>query len=197
VEPRPIDVITGADQAVVALQRTRRKLLAHLSEPDSAAGLARRLGMPRQRINYHLRELEREGLVQLVEERRKGNCVERVVRATARAFVISPDTLGALGATPGEAADRFSSTYLVSAAARAVRDVAALQAGAKRAGKRLSTFTLETDLRFATAEARAQFAEELASAVASLAAKYHDDRAPQGRRFRLLAAIHPVLEKKP
>jgi DNA-binding transcriptional ArsR family regulator len=197
MEPRTIDVITGADQAVVALQRTRRQLLAHLSEPDSAAGLARRLGMPRQRINYHLRELEREGLVELVEERRKGNCVERVVRATARAFVISPDALGELGATPGEAADRFSATYLVSAAARAVRDVAALQTGAKRAGKRLSTFTLETDVRFATAEARAQFAEELASAIASLAAKYHDDRAPQGRRFRLLAAIHPVLEKKP
>jgi DNA-binding transcriptional ArsR family regulator len=192
-----IDVITGADQAVVALQRTRRQLLAHLAEPDSAAGLARRLGLPRQRLNYHLRELEREGFVELVEERRKGNCVERILRATARAFVISPDALGELGATPEEAADRFSSTYLVSAAARAMRDVAALQAGATRAGKRLSTFTLETDVRFATAEARAQFAEELANAVAALAARYHDDRNPRGRRFRVLAAIHPVLEKKP
>jgi DNA-binding transcriptional ArsR family regulator len=192
-----IDVITGADQAVVALQRTRRQLLAHLAEPDSAAGLARRLGVPRQRLNYHLRELEREGLVELVEERRKGNCVERIVRATARAFVISPDALGELGATPEEAADRFSSTYLVSAAARAMRDVAALQAGATRAGKRLSTFTLETDVRFATAEARARFAEELANAVAALAARYHDDRNRRGRRFRVLAAIHPVLEKKP
>lgn len=190
-------VITGADQAVVALQRTRRQLLAHLAEPDSAAGLARRLGVPRQRLNYHLRELEREGFVELVEERRKGNCVERIVRATARAFVISPDALGELGASPEEAADRFSSTYLVSAAARAMRDVAALQTGATRAGKRLSTFTLETDVRFATAEARAQFAEELANAIAALAARYHDDRNPRGRRFRVLAAIHPVLEKKP
>jgi DNA-binding transcriptional ArsR family regulator len=195
--PRSIDVITGPDQAVVALQPTRRQLLANLSEPDSAAGLARRLGLPRQRLNYHLRELEREGLVELVEERRKGNCVERIVRATARAFVISPDALGELGATPEEAADRFSSTYLVSAAARAMRDVAALQAGATRAGKRLSTFTLETDVRFATAEARARFAEELANAVAALAARYHDDRNPRGRRFRVLAALHPVLEKKP
>jgi DNA-binding transcriptional ArsR family regulator len=192
-----IDIISGADQAVVALQRTRRQLLARLSEPDSAAGLARRLGMPRQRINYHLRELEREGFVELVEERRKGNCVERIVRATARAFVISPDALGVLGATPAEAADRFSSTYLVSAAARAMRDVAALQAGAKRAGKRLSTFTLETDIRFTSADTRSRFAEELATAIAALAAKYHDERAPQGRRFRLLTAIHPVLEKKP
>ncbi len=190
-------VITGADQAVVALQRTRRQLLAHLAEPDSAAGLARRLGVPRQRLNYHLRELEREGFVELVEERRKGNCVERIVRATARSFVISPDALGELGATPEEAADRFSSTYLVSAAARAMRDVAALQTGATRAGKRLSTFTLETDVRFATAEARAEFAEELAKALAALAARYHDDRNPRGRRFRVLAAIHPVLEKKP
>lgn len=191
-----IEVITTPHQAVVALQRTRRKLLAHLSDPDSAAGLARRLGLPRQRLNYHLRELEREGLVELVEERRKGNCVERVLRATARAFVISPDALGRLDPTPEAAADRFSSTYLLSAAARTMRDIAALQAGARTAGKRLSTFTLETDVRFATAETRAQFAEELANTVAALVAKYHDERTPRGRRFRMLAAIHPVLEKK-
>jgi DNA-binding transcriptional ArsR family regulator len=191
-----VDVITGPEQAVVALQKTRRQLLAKLVEPDSAAGLARKLGVPRQRLNYHLRELEREGLVELVEEHRKGNCVERVVRATARAFVISPDAIGALGATTELANDRFSAEYLLGAAARAVRDVATLQSSAKRAGKRLSTLTLETDVRFASADDRAAFADELASAMAALAAKYHDDKAPRGRRFHLLTVVHPASEKK-
>jgi DNA-binding transcriptional ArsR family regulator len=194
---RSVDVITGPEQAVVALQKTRRQLLAKLVEPDSAAGLARKLGVPRQRLNYHLRELEREGLVELVEEHRKGNCVERVVRATARAFVISPDAIGgALGATTELANDRFSAEYLLGAAARAVRDVATLQSSAKRAGKRLSTLTLETDVRFASADDRAAFADELASAMAALAAKYHDDKAPRGRRFHLLTVVHPASEKK-
>ena len=50
-------------------------------------------------------------------------------------------------------------------------------------------------MRFASAASRAEFADELAQAVARLAAKYHDERAPAGRRFRLLAAVHPTIAK--
>jgi DNA-binding transcriptional ArsR family regulator len=188
-----LEVVRGADRAVVMLQRTRRELLGRLQEPDSAAGLARKLGLPRQRINYHLRELEREGLVELVEERRKGNCVERLVRATARSFVISPEALGALGASQQAPGDRFSASYLISAAAKTLGDVAELDARAQRQGKRLATFTLDADLRFASAEARASFAEELSNCIARLTAKYHDEHAPGGRRFRLMAAVHPAV----
>jgi DNA-binding transcriptional ArsR family regulator len=163
-----------------------------LREPDSATGLARRLKLPRQRINYHLKVLEGAGLVELVEERRKGNCLERVVRATARAFIISPEALGELGPSPEMAADRLSSAYLIAAAGRTIRDVAVLKDKARGEGKRVATLTLETDVRFASAEDRAKFADELADAVARIAARYHDDRAPSGRKFRLLAAVHPV-----
>ena len=190
--PRPaVETVRAPDRLVAMLGRSRRELLAHLDEPDSAAGLSRKLGMPRQRINYHLRELEKQGLVELVKERRKGNCTERVVRATARTFVISPEALGVLGTTPDMAADRFSAAYLLSAAAQTIREVATLDARAKAAGKRIATFTVETEVRFADAATRAQFAEELANAVARIASKYHDEKARGGRRFRLLTAVHP------
>jgi DNA-binding transcriptional ArsR family regulator len=190
--PAPLDVVRSAASAAALLDPTRQQLLAHLREPDSATGLARRLRLPRQRINYHLKVLEGAGLVELVEERRKGNCLERVVRAAARAFIISPEALGELGPSTELAADRLSSAYLIAAAARAIRDVAVLEDKAKREGKRVATLTLETDVRFASAETRAKFAEELTAAVARIAARYHDDRAPGGRRFRLLTAVHPV-----
>jgi DNA-binding transcriptional ArsR family regulator len=192
-----LNVVRTAEAAAVLLDPVRQQLLAHLAEPDSAAGLARRLRLPRQRINYHLRALEDAGLLELVEERRKGNCLERVVRATARAFVISPEALGPLGLTADVAADRFSSAYLIAAAGRAIRDVAALDAGARAAGQRIATLTLEADVRFASAASRAAFAEELAEAMARIAAKYHDARAPGGRRFRLLAAVHPTPTTEP
>lgn len=187
-----LEVVRKPDRAAALLDRTRQRLLAHLAEPDSAAGLARKLRLPRQRLNYHLRALERVGLVELVEERRKGNCIERLVRATARAFVISPEALGALGVTAETAQDRFSTAFLIAAAGRAIRDVAALEARARREGKRLATFTIDADIRFASADARAAFAEELAETVARLTAKYHDEHAPGGRPFRVLAAIHPT-----
>jgi len=190
-----VEVVRGADRAALLLQKTRRQLLGALHEPDSAAGLARKLGLPRQRLNYHLRELEREGLVELVEERRKGNCVERIVRATARSYVISPEALGAIGSDAAASADRFSTAYLMTAAANTLRDVAALDARGKEEGKRVATLTIEADIRFASAASRAAFADELAHAVSTLAAKYHDDHAANGRRFHLLTAIHPAVRK--
>ncbi len=190
--PAPLDVVRSAESAAALLDPSRQQLLVHLKEPDSAAGLARRLELPRQRINYHLKVLEAAGLVELVEERRKGNCLERVVRATAHAFIISPEALGELGPSPDLAADRLSSAYLLAAAGRTIRDVAVLEDKARREGKRLATLTLDAEIRFASAEDRAKFAEELADAVGRIAARYHDARAPGGRRFRLLAAVHPA-----
>src|SRR5262249_19161268 len=119
-------VVRGPDRAAVLLKPASRELLAHLAEPESAAGLARRIGLPRQRINYHLRELERGGFVECVAERRVGNCTERLVRATARAFVISPEALGAIGTATEAAPDRLSAQYLLAAAARTLREVGSL-----------------------------------------------------------------------
>lgn len=187
----PLRVVEESDQAAALVQPERRRLVEALAEPDSASGLARRFRMPRQKLNYHLRELERVGLVQLVEERRKGNCIERVVRATARAYVISPAVLGALGTSREQFVDRFSATYLVRVAARAIRDVGRLLQKAASSGKRVATLTLDGEIRFRNAAERAEFADELTAATAALVAKYHDDQATGGRTFRLLTSIYP------
>lgn len=186
-----LEVIRSTAQARTLLGGNRRALLEALVEPDSASGLARRLRLPRQRLNYHLKLLERDGLVELVAERRKGNCVERVVRATARAFVISPE---ALGETPSTSApgDRASVGALVGAAADAIRRVAALDARARQAGKRVATLTLDTEVRFASAESRASFVEDLVTLTGRLVARYHEETGKGGRRFRLLTMVHPA-----
>jgi DNA-binding transcriptional ArsR family regulator len=184
-----LQIVQSPEKAGVLLQPGRLHLLEQLTQPDSAAGLARRLGVPRQKLNYHLRELERAGFVELFEERRKGNCIERVVRATAREFLVAPH------AGKATVADRFSAAYLVSVAARAIRDLATLCLRAGRAGKRIATLTLETEIRFASAESRAAFSQELTASIAQLAAKYHNERAEGGRPFRLVTVSYPALKK--
>ncbi len=179
-----LDLIQNAERAQSVLQPIRLRLLESLRQPDSAAGLARRLGMPRQKLNYHLRELEKNGFLELVEERRKGNCVERVVRATARSYLVDPAALGALAVDPDRITDRLSASYLVAVAARAIRDLASLRRRSDAAGKKLATLTLQSDVRFASAEARHAFARELSAELARLAAKYHDETARGGRRFK-------------
>jgi DNA-binding transcriptional ArsR family regulator len=185
-----VQVIQNIDAAAALFSAPRLKILAELAAPDTAASIARRVGLPRQQVSYHVRELEHAGLVTFVEERRKGNCVERVVRAAARSYVVSPAALGSLGSTPSEQQDTFSIGYLVGLAARAIRDLAWLSVRAAAAKKRLSTMAMEADIRFATAESRAAFAKELSAVMARLTAKYHS---AEGRPFRLIAGVYPAI----
>lgn len=190
-----IQVIKGPEQAAALFNPMRLRLLEMLVEPRSAAALARELAIPRQKINYHLRELEKAGFVACVGERRKGNCVERLVRATARSYLISPDALGSLATDPGRIPDRFSASYMVAIAARTIRDLAVLQRRATRAGKKLATMNLQADVRFANAASRNAFAEELTQFIAQLVAKYHDEGAPEGRLFRFFLGAYPAITR--
>jgi DNA-binding transcriptional ArsR family regulator len=190
-----VAVIEDPAAAEVSLDPMRARLLAALVEPGSAAALAARIGLPRQKVNYHLRALEKHGLVELVEERRKGNMTERVLRATASSYVISPAAFADLAPDPARSPDRLSARWLLALAARLVRDVGVLVTGADKAKKRVATFAMAGEIRFASARHRAAFAEDLAAEVATLIGRYHDEHAPGGRTHRLVVAIHPSPDK--
>lgn len=187
-----VHVIEDGDRAASALHPLRLKILTELAEPDSAAGLARRLGVPRQKLNYHVRRLEEQGLLESVGERKVRNCTERLVRAVARSYLISPTVLGDLAVDPASVRDRTSSAYLVAVAAKVIREVAEQRDRAHQAGKRLPTLTLQADVRFASPERQHAFATELSKQVARLIAKYHDEDEPDGRRFRVMAGVYPA-----
>jgi len=186
-------MIQEMSKAAVLLDPLRLRIIENLREPDSASGLARRMQIPRQKMNYHVRELEREGFLEQVSERRKGNCVERIVRATANAYLIDPALLGALGIDPKHVQDHLSSAYLMAVAAKAIRELAVLRSRAEKAGKRLATLTLQTEVRFASAANRNAFAEELAKSIGYLSAKYNDERAEAGRAFQFFVGGYPSL----
>ena len=186
-----VDVIEETKRAQVLLHQTRLRLLEHLVSPSSAAALARKLDLPRQRVNYHLRELEGQRLVELVEERRRGNATERIYQRTGSSYAISTAVLGGLGVAPAAIQDRFSSAYQIALASQAIRDLAVMQPGAQAAGKKLPTFALAVEVRFASAAKRNEFAEELAATVADLVRQYHDEKAPKGRTFRFYLGAYP------
>jgi DNA-binding transcriptional ArsR family regulator len=187
-------VIEDPSAAEVSLDPIRTRLLAELVEPASATAVAQRLGLPRQQVNYHLKTLERHGLVELVEERRKGNVTERVLQAIALSYVISPAALNGVQPDPSRSPDRLSARWLIALAARLVREVGQLLAGATKARKRLATFGMEGEVCFASAADRAAFAEELAGAVTALVSKYHDEAAERGRVHRIVIAVHPSTD---
>jgi DNA-binding transcriptional ArsR family regulator len=191
-----VTVIDDPAAAEASLDPVRARLLAELAEPGSATMLAARVGLPRQKVNYHLRALEQHGLVELVEERRKGNVTERVLQAVAASYVISPVALAALAPDPSRSPDQLSARWLLALAARLVREVGELISGARAARKPLATFAIDSELRFASAADRAAFAQELSATIAGLVTKYHDATARSGREHRLVVALHPSLRKE-
>lgn len=187
-----LQVIDRPAAAIAALDPVRNRVLAELRQPSSAAALASRLGMPRQKVNYHLRALEAHGLAEVAETRRWGGLTERLLVATADSYVVSPDALGGVAADPARTSDRLSAGYAIALAARVVREVGDLLRRARTAGKRLATLSVDTEIRFRSAAERAAFSRELTEAVAGLAARYHDEDAPGGRRHRLVVLAHPT-----
>ena len=190
-------VIDDASVAAALLDPLRAQVLVALAEPGSATTVAAALGLTRQQVNYHLRALESKGLVTEVGTRQRRGLVERLVRATASGYVVSPAVLGQLAADPART-DRLSARYLVALAARAVREVGALMRAATTAGKQLPTLSVDADLRFADAATRSAFTAELAESVRALAAKYHDESTEGGRWHRLVVVAYPKpLEEQP
>jgi DNA-binding transcriptional ArsR family regulator len=187
-----VHVIDDSAAATAALDPVRNRLLSELREPASAAALASRVGLPRQKVNYHLRTLESHGLVRVASERRWGGLTERLLVAAAAAFVVSPSALGPVAADPGREMDRLSAGYLIALAARVVREIGDLVRRAREAGKHLATLSVDTVIRFRSAAERAAFTAELTEAINRLVSKYHDEAAPGGRAHRLILMAHPV-----
>lgn len=187
-----VDVIDDPAAAAVALEPVKGRLLAALTRPASAASLAASVGMPRQKVNYHLRALEAHGLIRVSEKRQWGGLTERLMVATASSYVVSPAALGPTAADPARTRDRLSAGYVVALAARIVSEVSALVRRARDAQKRLATLSIDTEIRFKSAADRAAFSAELTESVMALAARYHEAATPGGRAHRLVIVAYPL-----
>jgi DNA-binding transcriptional ArsR family regulator len=191
-----LEVIDRPDAAALALDPIKSRILAALATPGSAASLAERVGLTRQKVNYHLRALEDHGLVEAVEEKRWGGITERRMVATAASYVVSPAALGPIAADPARSADRFSASYLIALGARLVKEVGELWQRARKSDKRLATLAMDAVVAFESPADRAAFTEELTRAVTSLIARYHCEDSPQARPHRLVIASHPAPKQK-
>jgi DNA-binding transcriptional ArsR family regulator len=193
-----LDLIADPTRASAALDPLRMRLLRSLREqPDSASGLARRLGGKRQRLNYHLRELERAGFIERSEERLRGNCVERVFRVSARHYLIDPEAIGGLESDPASSQDRFSASYLVALCSRAIRDIAGLFQKAAQQKKRLATAAFQAELHFASPADFKAFEKDLTETILQLAIRHQRPASAGSRPFRLILGLYPFIASRP
>lgn len=181
----------------------RLAILQAASEPRSATEIAAGLGLPRQRVNYHIGRLRRAGFLVPAGRRRRRGLFEQRYTATAQAYVVNPEVLGPVLARPDHIRDRLSAEYLVALSAQVQGDLGRVMTEAGRQGKRVATLSLSTEIRFGSTEQRARFARELERAVTRLVGRYADpavtaDGAPApGRLFRLVVGCYPPPASPP
>lgn len=187
-----VEVLQSPARAISALDPARSRLLAELATPASAAMLATRLSAPRQKVNYHLRALEAEGLVQVADTRHWGGLTERLLVASARSYLVSPSALGPAASDPDRAPDRLSASYMMALAGRVVREVSDMFRRATEKKQGLATLSIDTEIRFRSATERAAFSGEIVGMVQALAARYHDPSAAGGRSHRVIVMAHPL-----
>jgi DNA-binding transcriptional ArsR family regulator len=187
-----IGLIERGDAVGAFAHPLRVRILEALRQPESAAGLARTLGAPRQKVNYHLRELERAGLVRAAGERRKGNFVEQLYEPVADGFVISPRV------TWGEQRqsvlrDQVALARLIDLGERLQRDGAELLARAAFEGVEVTSASVEAEVRFATPEERSTFMTEFLEVIGPLLRKHG---ARKGEPFRVALGVYPDPTKE-
>ena len=169
---RHLECVTEHRRAAVLLSPLRLRILKLAAEPISASELASRMDLPRQRVNYHVRELARAGFLRRAERRRKRNMFEQRYVASARGYLLSPELLEAIGSDWRSIPDTASAEYLLALASQVQSDLTRAWKRASGRGNRVSTFSLKTQFRFESSGEREEFAKALRDAIVEVVARH-------------------------
>lgn len=192
--PAPVAVIADAPKARVLLEPLRLRILAEAREPQSAASIAGTLGLARQKVNYHVRELARAGYLRKAGRQKKRGLTEQRWVVSARAFILGESVLGPVGTASIDTSDKASVAYLLALAGIMQREASRAWREAHAASKRLPVLSIDTELSFRSPEERARFADMLSEAVTRVVAEHSSPVASDAssRPFRLVLGCYPI-----
>lgn len=161
------------------------------------------MGLPAQKVNYHVRTLVDAGLLVPAGERRRRNLVEKRYRATARSYVLLPRVLGAMSAADTRVADAFSATHLLQLTATLQAELGDALAEGRERDVPVPTLSLDAEVRFHSADQRAAFAQAVQQAFTEAIAQFTepavepDGQPAPGRPYRLVLGCYPLARPSP
>jgi DNA-binding transcriptional ArsR family regulator len=184
-----VHVVEDIEALQVLGHPLRVRILEALREPGSAATVARQVGEARQKVNYHLKELERVGLVAPVGERRSGNFIETLYESVARSFLVSPRVAWSDRRRVDTLRQQHSLERLVMVGGKLERDAISLLDRAAFDGEQIASAAVEVDVQFADEKDRSAFLDAYLEAVRQLCDRYGSH---EGLPYRVVMAAHPA-----
>lgn len=191
-------LVHGIEEAGALLHPLRLQVLSQLDMPRSCAEIGAALRETPQKIHYHVKVLERAGLVEKVAERRVRALAEGLYRATARSYWLSPKLVERIGG-PRRARDTASLEHLLGLAEELPIHLGAL-AQQVVDGRSVPSLGVTADVDLADPARRAAFLRDVEESIRSIAERYgRVGPAPGGagrEGYRLLLACYPHPEAR-
>lgn len=189
---KEIESIDSLERASALLHPLRVRLIALAAEPVSAVELARELGETPQKINYHLKELEKAGLLTKVREEKVRNLTKAYYQAHARSLWFSPKLVAEEGAGARAARDQVSLHHLLGLSRELERDVIGLLNLSQTEGAAAASLGAKAELAFPSGEARRGFLEAYVSMLDELVRRFGATEAsPVHERYTVMLAVYP------
>jgi DNA-binding transcriptional ArsR family regulator len=173
-------VIEDADTLKVLADPVRLRIHMELEHPRTVKELATRLDVPQTRLYYHVKLLERVGLITVVARRTVSGIEERTYQTAARSTLVSP-SLGAELARSGAVDAMFEMA--------AAKIGVALQDSTHPVGDPASSVI---GLNMTEVRLRPDQVEEFQTRLFSVVTEYMEQDDPAARKYEvLLAAWRP------
>lgn len=188
--------IEEMEQAIALLKPIRVEILKQMEEPTTCPELADFFEESPQKIYYHIKALEKVGLVEKTDEKRVRGVVEGYYQAKARSYWLAPQLIGKIG---GEklAQDQMSLRVLLDLAEEVHEDIGKL-GHQSEIGKPVPSLSLSAHIYLPDATRRSEFLAELQSTFQQLARKYSippdDLDIVDEQGLRLVLMCYPKLD---
>jgi DNA-binding transcriptional ArsR family regulator len=183
-------LIESPEQATALMNPLRADIVSRLVEPASAAEVARNIGETAQRINYHLKMLEKLGLVRKVGTRQVRNLVEVLYQAVAKTFILA-ESLSLSAEMIERIKDHGSLAQLVTSADQLKRDAVELMEQADQ--QQVPSASLYFQIGLPQEDVRQAFVDDYIAMVKKLVDKYgapHDGSSI----YKVMLAVYPKPE---
>jgi DNA-binding transcriptional ArsR family regulator len=188
-EIRETYLVESPDQATALLNPLRAEILSKMKEPASSAEIARLIRESSQKVNYHVKALEKVGLVKRVGTRNVRNLVEVLYQSIAKTFVLS-ESLGWEPETIQKIKDQGSLKHLITTSERIKRDAFYLLERSDK-NETIPSATLDMTVQLENEELRKEFIQEYVSMMKALVEKYQSPQASESDTYNVIMAIYP------
>lgn len=183
--------LENPEQALALLNPLRAEILRIMNEPSSASEAGRQLGEAPQKINYHLKALEKVGLIRRSGTRQVKNLIEVLYQSVAKTFII-PETFGWPEETVNRMKDQGSLRHLITLSERMRGDALRLMEASDLA-QDVPSASLETEVYLPEEADRQAFIRDYADAMKALMEKYR--QADKKHGYRVMMAVYPEPEQ--